>query len=189
MFGIRVQGGFTICISCSHTGIISASEVIAVRVCIVSLRSLVMALSKKRKFSGVPDVEEAPYQPKDYKFPKRSFGKNAQTTRSFQPTWFIDHPWIHYDETNDSAFCHVCIQAYHRGCLSSKTAEPRFLFEGYTNWKDAKRSGRGFPGHENSDCHKEAVERTVVLPHALKISESFCPPFMLRKKLQHVTFS
>ena len=83
MFGIRVQGGFTICISCSHTGIISASEVIAVRVCIVSLRSLVMALSKKRKFSGVPDVEEAPYQPKDYKFPKRSFGKNAQATRSF----------------------------------------------------------------------------------------------------------
>ena len=80
MFGIRVQGGFTICISCSHTGIISASEVIAVRVCIVSIRSLVMALSKKRKFSGVPDVEEAPYQPKDYKFPKRSFGKNAQTT-------------------------------------------------------------------------------------------------------------
>ena len=67
MFGIRVQGGFTICISCSHTGIISASEVIAVRVCIVSLRSLVMALSKKRKFSGVPDVEEAPYQPKDCK--------------------------------------------------------------------------------------------------------------------------
>ena len=127
-----------------------------------------MAFSKKRKFTEVPEVTDEPHQPKDFKFPKRSFGNASQTTRTFQSKWFNDHSWIHYDENSDSAFCHVCIQAYKRGCLSSNTAEPRFISDGYTNWKDATRPGRGFSGHENSECHKEAVQRTVVLPGCTK---------------------
>lgn len=76
-----------------------------------------MSLSKKRKFSDVPDINDEPHQPREFKFPNRSFGKTSVTLRTFQKKWFDEHTWIHYDETDDKAFCHVCIQAYKRGCI------------------------------------------------------------------------
>lgn len=121
-------------------------------------------MANKRKLTDIPDVGDAPHQPKNFKFPRRSFGKANVSTRPFQENWFSDHRWIHYDESNDKAFCYVCIKAYKNGCISNNNLEPRFISEGYTNWKEATRTGRGFPGHENSNCHKEAVERTVSLP-------------------------
>ena len=104
-----------------------------------------------------------PHQPKK-KFPPREFGKKKITKCSFQKDWFVAHPWIHYDETRDSTFCHVCVRAYHRNYISDNNIEPRWFSKGYTNWKDATCEGRGFKGHELSKGHKEAVERTLVLP-------------------------
>ena len=122
-----------------------------------------MAMSKKKKFNAPPEVGDTPHQP-NIVFPPRTFGKTKTTSRPFLKSWFTDYSWIHYDETADSAFCHVCIRAYNRGCISDKNLEPRFISEGYTNWKEAIRHGRGFPGHEDSKCHRQAVESMEVLP-------------------------
>ena len=74
------------------------------------------------------------------------------------------HPWIHYDEMRDSTFCHLCVRAYHRNCISDNNIESRWVSKGYTNWKDATCEERGFKGHELLKGHKEIVERTLVLP-------------------------
>ena len=129
-------------------------------------------LSKRQKYA-TPVVGDSPHQPTNIEFPPRTFGKKQTTSRSFQKSWFRDYPWLHYDEPSDSAFCHICIRAFNQGCLSNSKIEPRFISEGYTNWKDAQSKGRGFPGHHNSECHKEAVERIVELPESnMDVGES-----------------
>ncbi len=35
--------------------------------------------------------------------------------------------------------------------------------QGYTNWKDATRKKADFSQHERSQCHREAVERSITL--------------------------
>ena len=122
-----------------------------------------MSLSKQRKFQNVPDVGDTPNQPKK-KFPMREFGKTKITRTAFQKGWFDEYPWIHYDEPRDLAFCFTCIRAYNQKCIANQNIEPRWISEGYSNWKVATRPGRGFKGHETSDCHKEAIERTETLP-------------------------
>ena len=89
-----------------------------------------------------------------FAFPKRKFGDKKPTYRSFQSSWFDKWPWITY-ETEDKAFCFVCIKAVQqervRNCsLTSKTSDA-FLTRGYTYWKDATGEKHGeFPLHERS---------------------------------------
>jgi len=45
-------------------------------------------------------------------FPKRSFGKTRVVQVAFKPTWFDGWNWLHYDESSDAAFCHVCAINY-----------------------------------------------------------------------------
>ena len=78
--------------------------------------------------------------------------------------WLAAYPFIYYDKMRDSAFCHVCIQAYHRSCISDNNIEPRSISEGYINWKDATCEGRGFQGHKLLKGHKEAINCTLFLP-------------------------
>ena len=42
--------------------------------------------------------------------------------------------------------------------------EPQFIATGYVNWKDALVKKRGFAAHQNSVCHKEAVDRVITIP-------------------------
>lgn len=111
----------------------------------------------------IPSVGNTPHQPKTAAFPKRVFGKANPVARSFQPSWFHRWPWIHYDEANDRAFCHVCVKAYTQNLISSAVIEPLFISRGFTNWKDVTTK-RGFPAHERSDCHREAVEHLLNSP-------------------------
>ena len=39
-----------------------------------------------------------PNQPRDFNFPKRSFGKKNPELRSFNAQWFKLHSWLHYNE-------------------------------------------------------------------------------------------
>lgn len=99
---------------------------------------------------------QQPNQPRNFKFPKRPFGKKTIEYRSFQPTWFHKFKWIHYDETLDKAYCHLCQTASRRGLATSSKNSQTFIATGYTNWNDANR---GFMKHEQSDCHLESVQR------------------------------
>ena len=47
--------------------------------------------------------------------------------------------------------------------MTTKRADPSFVKRGFSYWKDATIA---FKKHESSDCHKEAVHVSFVLPQA-----------------------
>ena len=57
--------------------------------------------------------------------------------RSFQSSWFANRTWLHYDEANDLAYCHVCMVAYRDGKMNSSNLDKAFILNGFFNWKDA----------------------------------------------------
>ena len=59
--------------------------------------------------SSIMDIPPVPNQPKTFKCPQRSFGQKNLLNRSFQSSWFANRTWLHYDEANDLAYCHVCM--------------------------------------------------------------------------------
>ena len=93
-----------------------------------------------------------------YVFPKRYFGK-SQPPRSFLPEWFKKFSWLHYEETTDSAFCSVCMNAVKQ--LHSSKRDESFITRGYTNWKHATSA---FKKHEDSASHKQVISLSL-LPH------------------------
>ena len=113
-------------------------------------------------YSSAMDILLDPNQPKTFKFPQRSFSVKYPVKRSFQASWFANRTWLHYDETNDLAFCHVCLVAYKDGKLKSNTIDKAFIVNGYSNWKDASVS---FRKNESSNCHRESVLKVVTLPN------------------------
>jgi len=78
------------------------------------------------------------HPPRSFKFPKRKFGMKAE--RSFREEWCSDgnYPWLHYNVSSDSAFCHLCMTAAHEGKLKASTKkDPAFLSKGFIYWKEA----------------------------------------------------
>ena len=55
-------------------------------------------------------LPQAPHQPLNFSFPMRQFG-SRNVNRCFQPIWFSKWPFLHYDESRDLVFCHVCMKA------------------------------------------------------------------------------
>ena len=88
------------------------------------------------------------------------------TKRSFQKQWFDSFKWLHYDENQDVAYCHICCLAESQNKLLSATCkEPTFIKKGFCNWKDAVKK---FKSHEKSSCHQVAVEKVIVIPQTTK---------------------
>ena len=84
--------------------------------------------------------------------------------RSFLAEWCEDdrYPWLHYDISSDSAFCHLCMTAAYEGkLLASTKKDPFFLTKGFTYWKEVTTV---FKKHEASQCHKETNEAINLLP-------------------------
>ena len=53
----------------------------------------------------IMDIPPHPNQPKT--FPMCSFGAKNPVKRNFQPSWFKERSWLHYEETNNFVFCHL----------------------------------------------------------------------------------
>ena len=117
-------------------------------------------------------VMEGPHQPRSGSFPSRAFGKTKVVNRSFQSKWFDKYKWLHYDEAQDAAYCYTCKTAEEQNKLRTKYKDLAFISRGFTNWKDGPV---GFTKHEGSDCHKEAVLVTEVIPHETQnVGEQLC---------------
>ena len=120
-----------------------------------------MAASSSGSSGVVDSLGNQPNQPATFSFPKKEFGKKNPVSRSFQATWFKKWPWLHYDQTNDRAFCFTCMKASKLGNLKvcASKGDDAFSTRGYTNWKDAcgDKTG-GFPSHERSQVHKYCVD-------------------------------
>jgi len=115
---------------------------------------------------SLPDIGERPNQPRRFTFPKCEFGKKSVVKCAFQQLWFQSWPWIHYDETNDVAFCHTCVTAARSKRLKnvSSSGDLTFIHCGYANWKDASGKTGAFCKHESSSLHKQAVKVIYTLP-------------------------
>ena len=107
-----------------------------------------------------PSLIEKPYQPKNFPFPKKTYGKER---RSFQSGWFVDFPCLHYDEDLDSVHCYICINQNAKETLknTARNMDPAFISKGYSNWKNAHDS---FKKHQVSECHSVAVDLKIVIP-------------------------
>ena len=77
--------------------------------------------------ASFPDISSAPHQPTSFAFPKRSFGKKVVALRAFQASWFSTWKWIHYDETNDKAFCFYCVKRFKENKLKAPNADQAFV--------------------------------------------------------------
>ena len=104
----------------------------------------------------ITDLPDKPFQQQHYFFPPRSFGKAQPENCFFQASWFHHFSWIHYDATDDYAFCFLCCKAVKgKKMRLTRLSEASFLVKGFTNWMDATQV---LGKHESSNFHKAATE-------------------------------
>ena len=109
--------------------------------------------------SSLTDIPEVPFHPdSSFTFPKTTFGNKR---RSCQAVYFKSCPWLSYDVQKDAVFCHLCVKSLQANKMDVKRADPSFIQIGFSYWKDATIA---FKKHESSQCHKEAVQVSIVLP-------------------------
>ena len=108
------------------------------------------------------ELPPSPHQPKDFVFPKRSFGKKSVEERSFRAAWFEKWSWLHYNKTEDSVLCHICATAVQKGRIKESTSD---VFVMIKNWKDATVV---FKSHQQSKFHKDAVDIVITIPSTTK---------------------
>ena len=77
--------------------------------------------------ASFPDICSVPHQPTSITFPKRSFGKKVVALRTFQASWFRTWKCIHYDETNDKAFCFYCMKGFKENKPKAPNADQAFV--------------------------------------------------------------
>ena len=77
-----------------------------------------------------------PNQLVSFNYPKR---KKNPASRSFQPQWFNKWSWLHYNETQDSVLCYICVNASIENKITSGYVDNAFISKGFTNWKDATK--------------------------------------------------
>ena len=78
---------------------------------------------------AIESVENSKHQPgPEFKFPKRSFGKKDIVHRSFQHSWFLKWPFLHYSEASDAVYCHTCLTMFRqKKNLTTTKADPAFV--------------------------------------------------------------
>ena len=82
---------------------------------------------------------------------------------SFQSQWFKKWQWLHYDEAQDLAFCHICATARKTGKMTNAgNTDMAFIERSFYNWKDASGEKGAFSCHQQSSRHKRFVELMVI---------------------------
>ena len=128
-----------------------------------------MVFFRSIELSCLPSLGEEPNQPKNFLFPKQSYGKAKITNRAFQQKWFGRWQWLYYDSVGDRAFCFLCITALKTGKMKPDgSIDEAFVVRGYSNWKDASGDKGGFASHKCSSVHKRAVEVVETLPRTTR---------------------
>lgn len=78
--------------------------------------------------SNLPEILDSPHQPgPEFKFPKHSFGKKTVIWQLFQPAWFRQWRFLHYDEANDLAYCHTCVKGFKEQKMRATKADAAFV--------------------------------------------------------------
>ncbi|XP_048583324.1 zinc finger MYM-type protein 1-like [Nematostella vectensis] len=101
-----------------------------------------------------------PFHPKQIKRSETDKEGKAKK-RNFQLQYFHDFPWLHYIPDKDVVVCHVCTKAVKLNLLDGVRQEPAFTTKGFNTWRNATKM---FRLHQNSKCHKQAVECVREIP-------------------------
>ena len=94
-----------------------------------------MAGLSRKLGETLPSFGDHPHQPSNFKFPLREFGRKTIVKRAFQSTWFKRWNWLHYDESQDVAFCFPCLKAFKEKKLTGANPDKAFISNGFANWK------------------------------------------------------
>lgn len=74
---------------------------------------------------------------------------------NFQKSWFVDYPWLSWDESKQGVICHTCHTAENLKMMELTTkTENAFVKDGFRNWKKGKAP---FLQHYKSDGHQHAT--------------------------------
>lgn len=73
------------------------------------------------------DFPEKPHQPLNFDYPRRKFGKKTVVERKFQPSWYSQWPFLHYEESSDQVFCHTCMMGFKLKRMRSNSADSAFV--------------------------------------------------------------
>lgn len=123
--------------------------------------------SETAESTDVSFAFDKPYQPTDFKFPKRKFA--GSNDRAFKSDWFNEFKWLHYDEKTDTVLCFICAKQNSKGNLKSATKkEEIFITKGFSNWKKALDK---FQAHQSSNCHLTAFDYQVNIPQCGNVLE------------------
>lgn len=95
---------------------------------------------------------ERPAQPTLRSYPETLAGKKR--TRKFLKSWYSGRPWLEYSVQADACFCYACRNFGIRG---TKEQDTSFITIGFSKWKIAMESNRGFRSHEQSKMHIDAM--------------------------------
>ena len=63
-----------------------------------------------------------------------------------------------------SVCCIICKIAEHYNKLNDIRVENSFIKTGYSNWKHARSTDKGFHQHESLNCHQQAIQRLIEIP-------------------------
>ena len=97
-------------------------------------------------------------QPKNFSYPKKNLEGKIEV---FLPSWYDKGIWLHYYEAEDGACCITCKNAYLYTMLNDIRVENYFIKTGYSNWKHARSTDKGFHKHEFSNRHQQAIQRLM----------------------------
>ena len=96
-------------------------------------------------------TNSVPFHPdQNYQFPTSYAGKQK---RSCQWQWFINFPWLDYNEEIDSVTCFTCKkQNFKENLVAKRLKESVFLESGFHNWKKALTKFEKTPRKQVSPC-------------------------------------
>ena len=121
-----------------------------------------------KKDQGLARIGDEPNQPNSsFSFKKRVIGG---TNRNFQHKWFLEFPWLHYNEEEDSVFCFYCIKCIKFGLKGDKNFSKivTFTHQGFHSWNKAVER---FRMHQESEEHGWAKWKIVDAPKSTQIYE------------------
>ena len=94
--------------------------------------------------------------------------KAVHKSRSFQPSWVKQFPWVVYEKSNDVIFCKVCKETFEKQQIKlSHKIETTFIDKGFCNWKKGIEK---LKIHEKSACHREAVMKYSASKQNINVS-------------------
>ena len=110
---------------------------------------------------GYPEIGDALFQTRSHDYPKHSGLAKLCSVHSCHLGMTIIRG-LHWDTKRERVFCFTCVKAARGKLLFNTKTDVAFISTGFHNWKDGPP---GFSKHQSSDCHKEAVEKSVTTPY------------------------